>query len=302
MQKISIIGFPMDLGADTRGVDMGPSALRIAGIARRIRALGYKVQDKGNIKVKISGQLKVKDKHMKYVDEIVKASERFAPVAEAALDKGHFPLFIGGDHSMAIGSLAGISAHCRKEGKRLGVIWIDAHTDMNTHETTPSGNVHGMPLACSLGIGHERLTNIYGFSPKLSPGLVALIGIRSVDGPEREIIRQAGVKAYTMSDIDKRGIFPIISEVITNFRDQVDHLHVSFDVDSLDPDLAPGVGTPVPGGLNFREAHILMETISASNMLRSMEITEVNPILDFRNKTAEVAVNLLESALGKRIL
>lgn len=302
MEKISIIGFPMDLGADTRGVDMGPSALRIAGLKQHIKALGYKVIDKGNIKIKISSQLKVFNKQMKYVDEIVKASEIFALQTEKALDRGHFPLLIGGDHSMAMGSLAGIAAHCRKTNKTLGLIWVDAHTDMNTAASSPSGNVHGMPLAASLGIGDEKLTNIYGFAPKIKVENVVLVGIRSVDQIERKTTQAADIRVYTMAAIDRRGIYAVISEIIDNFKDKVDHLHISFDMDSIDPDIAPGVGTPIPGGLNFREAHVLMETIAASGMLASLEITEVNPILDIRNKTAELAVNLVESALGKRIL
>lgn len=292
----------MDLGADTRGVDMGPSALRIAGLIKRIARLGYKVIDKGNIKIKISTQLKIKNKQMKYVDEIIKASERLAQSAASTLDKGAFPLFIGGDHSMAIGSIAGVAAHCKKTQKRLGLIWIDAHTDMNTSASSPSGNVHGMPLATSLGIGDQRLTNLLGFSPKIEAKNVFLIGIRSVDHAEKEITKQSGIQVYTMLDIDRKGIYPIIMEVIERLKKEVDHLHVSFDLDSLDPEIAPGVGTPVAGGLDFREAHVLMETIAASGMLASMEITEVNPILDMQNKTAELAVNLLESALGKKIL
>lgn len=292
----------MDLGADTRGVDMGPSALRIAGLKRRIKALGYKVVDRGNIKIKISSQLKVVNKQMKYIDEIIRASEVFAAQAEKTLDKGNFPLFIGGDHSMAMGSLAGVAAHCQKTGKRLGLIWIDAHTDMNTSDSSPSGNVHGMPLAASLGIGDSRLAGIYGFTPKIQPEHVALIGIRSVDQLEKVTTQKTGMQVYTMADIDRKGIYPSILEIIEYFKGKIDHLHVSFDVDSLDPEIAPGVGTPVPGGFSYREAHVLMETISNSQMLASLEVTEVNPILDIKNKTADLAVNLLESALGKKIL
>ncbi len=301
-KKIEIIGLPIDLGADTRGVDMGTTALRIAGLVPRIEKLGYEVKDLGNIEVKISSMLKMENTSMKYVEEIVNASTAYAQVAEEILDRGSFPLFIGGDHSMALGSLAGVSAYCRKNQKKLGVLWIDAHTDMNTASTSPSGNVHGMPLAASLGIGDPLLTHLNGFSPKISPEFTTLIGIRSIDSKEMTTTRNSGISVYTMSDIDRRSVFSVIAEIITNFAEDIDHLHVSFDMDSVDPELAPGVGTPVPGGFTFRETHTIMETIATSGMLSSFEITEVNPILDEKNKTAQLAVDFLESVLGKRIL
>jgi len=302
MKTIEIIGLPMDLGADTRGVDMGPSALRIAGLNERIEQLGYRVIDRGNLEIEISSRLAMPNTRMKYVDEIIKASEEFANIGEEILDMGHFPLFIGGDHSMALGSLAGVAAHCRKHDKKLGLLWIDAHADMNTHETTPSGNVHGMPLAANLGFGDPQLTQIKKFSPKIIPEYATLIGIRSIDEKEIDNTRHAGVRVYTMADIDRQGIYPIITEVIDFYLKSVDHLHISFDTDSLDPDIAPGVGTPVMGGFTFREAHTLMESIAGCGILGSFEITEVNPILDIKNQTADLMVNLLESALGKKIL
>lgn len=302
MDTVEIIGFPMDLGASTRGVDMGPSATRIAGLTPRIKALGYQVFDRGNVKIPISSRLQIKQNNMKYLDEILAAAQVFAGEVEDVLEQAHIPVLLGGDHSMALGSLAGIAAFCRKHQKSFGVIWVDAHTDMNTHETTPSGNVHGMPLAASLGLGHEKMTDFYGFSPKILPEHTALIGIRSVDRKEMENTRALRLPVYTMSDIDRRGMYEIIFEVIEKMKPQVDYLHVSFDMDSLDPEFAPGVGTPVPGGLTFREAHLLMEALASSGRLASVEITEVNPILDVANKTAEVAVSLVESALGKRIL
>ena len=301
-KRIEIIGLPIDLGADTRGVDMGPTALRIAGLVPSISQLGYEVIDLGNTEVKISSMLSLESTSMKYVEEIVSACNAYAKVAESILDRGSFPLFIGGDHSMALGSLAGISAYCKKNDKRLGVLWIDAHTDMNTARTSPSGNVHGMPLAASLGIGDPILTGIYGHSPKILPSQTALMGIRSIDSKEMALTRNSGISVCTMSDIDKKGVYTIISDILAKFKGQIDHLHVSFDMDSVDPELAPGVGTPVPGGLTFRETHTVMEAIASCGLLASFEITEVNPILDQKNKTAQLAVDFLESALGKRIL
>jgi arginase len=281
---------------------MGPSALRIAGLNSRIEKLGYQVIDRGNLEIEIRSRLAMPDTRMKYVDEIVKASEAFAEIGHDILNRGNFPLFLGGDHSMALGSLAGVAAYCREQRKKLGVIWIDAHADMNTPETTPSGNVHGMPLAANLGIGDPQLTSIKGFSPKLVPKFTSLIGIRSIDDKEVENIRHAGVKVYTMADIDRRGTYPVITEVIDFYLKSIDHLHISFDTDSLDPDTAPGVGTPVRGGFTFREAHTIMESIAGCGILGSFEITEVNPMLDIKNQTADLMVNLLESALGKKIL
>lgn len=300
-KTIEVIGLPMDLGADTRGVDMGPSALRIAGLHTCIKGLGYELVDQGNLPVRISSQLEIENPSMKYVEEILRSSQAFAFATEQVLDRGNFPLLIGGDHSMAIGSLAGIAAHCRHHDKRLGVIWVDAHTDMNTPATSPSGNVHGMPLAASLGHGEDILTEFYGFSPKLDAKHVHLIGIRSIDKGEIETTRQTGIHVYTMTDVDRMGIYQVAEAVINQLKGEIDHLHISFDLDSLDPEVAPGVGTPVPGGLTYREAHTLMETFAESGLVHSFEITEVNPILDLKNKTAKIALSLMQSALGKRI-
>jgi arginase len=301
-ENISIIGFPMDLGSGRRGVDMGPSALRIANIERRLRNLGYKVEDLGDIKIKIMEKQRVGDPKLRYLNEVLKTSLTLAKTVEKVLDKGNFPLCIGGDHSMAIGTIAGIATHCRKNKKSLGVIWIDAHADMNTHETTPSGNIHGMPLAASMGLGHPSLVNFYGFKPKLKPEHCALIGIRSVDIEERKNIRKLNPAVYTMSDIDKIGIHRVISRVLKQFRQQVDHIHISFDVDSVDPSIAPGVGTPVKGGLSYREAHLLMETIAECGCMSSLEVAEVNPILDTHNTSAIFAAELIASSMGQRIL
>jgi arginase len=300
--KISIIGFPIDLGADRRGVDMGPSALRIAGLEERLRSLGHDVADEGNIHIEIMESQKIVDQKMKYLDEILKTSEVLAKKVEEVLDKGNFPLCLGGDHSMALGSVAGIAAHCGKNGKELGVIWIDAHADMNTNETSPSGNIHGMPMAALVGLGHSRLTQFYGLSPKVQPKNTALIGVRSIDRLERENIISTGVRVYTMSEIDELGIHGIIHKILKKFKKTVDHIHVSFDFDSLDPAIAPGVGTPVRGGLTYREAHSLMEGLASCGCMSSLEISEVNPILDYRNQSAELAVELIASAMGHKIL
>ena len=299
---VSIIGFPMDLGAGRRGVDMGPSALRIAGLQSKLENLGYDVNDTGDVKIEIMERQKVQDIKLKFLNEILKTSVSLASKVEKVLDKGNFPLCLGGDHSMALGTIAGISAHCKKNKLRLGIIWIDAHTDMNTEETTPSGNIHGMPLAASLGIGNDKLVNLYGINPKLKPENCALIGIRSVDTAEKMNIKKLKIPVSTMADIDKVGIYRIMVKTLKHFKESVDHIHVSFDVDSVDPSLAPGVGTPIPGGLSYREAHLIMESIAECGCMSSLEVAEVNPILDHKNKTAIFTTDLISSSMGQRIL
>jgi arginase len=281
---VNIIGFPMDLGADRRGVDMGPSALRIAGLREKLEQLGYQVIDLGDVFIQIMERQKIINPKLKYLDEILKTSIILARKVERVLEKGQFPLCLGGDHSMALGSIAGISSFCKKNKLKLGIIWVDAHADMNTDETSPSGNIHGMPLASSLGIGNEKLVNFYGFAPKLKPENCALIGIRSVDTLEKQNIKRLKLPVYTMADIDKQGI------------------HVSFDLDVIDPSIVPGVGTPVAGGLGYREAHLLMESIAECGCMSSLEITEVNPILDDKNKSAIFATDLISSSMGQKIL
>lgn len=299
---VSIIGFPMDLGAGRRGVDMGPSALRIAGLQSKLENLGYYVNDTGDVKIEIMERQKVQNLKLKFLNEILKTSVSLALKVEKVLDKGNFPLCLGGDHSMALGTIAGISAHCKKNKLRLGVIWIDAHTDMNTEETTPSGNIHGMPLAASLGIGNDKLVNLYGINPKLKPENCTLIGIRSVDAAEKMNIKKLKIPVSTMADIDKVGIYRIMVKTLKHFKESVDHIHVSFDVDSVDPSLAPGVGTPIPGGLSYREAHLIMESIAECGCMSSLEVAEVNPILDHKNKTAVFTTDLIASSMGQRIL
>ena len=301
-ENVSIIGFPMDLGADRRGVDMGPSALRIAGLQTKLETLGYKVQDTGDIKIEIMEKQKIKNPQLKYLDEIVRTSKLLSEKVEKVLDNGDFPLCLGGDHSMALGTISGIASYCNRKKLKLGVIWIDAHSDMNTDETSPSGNIHGMPLASLLGIGNNELVNFLGFSPKLLSDNCSLIGIRSIDEAEKNNIKKLKVPVCTMNDIDKLGIHRIIAKVLKQFREKVDHIHISFDVDSVDPSVAPGVGTPVPGGLSYREAHLLMETIAECGCMSSLEIAEVNPILDHKNQSAIFTAELIASSMGQRIL
>ena len=299
---VNIVGFPMDLGADRRGVDMGPSALRIAGLKEKLEILGYKIIDSGDVIIQIKEKQKITNPKLKYLEEILKTSKTLAGRVENVLGKGHFPLCIGGDHSMALGTIAGIASYCKKHRLKLGVIWIDAHSDMNTDETSPSGNIHGMPLAASLGLGYNKLVNFLGIKPKIKPENCTLIGIRSIDNPEKDNIRMLNVPVYTMTDIDKMGIHRIIVKVLKQFKEKVDHIHVSLDLDSVDPSIAPGVGTPVPGGLSYREAHLLMESIAECGCMSSLEVSEVNPILDDKNKSAIFAVDLIASSMGQRIL
>jgi arginase len=304
-RKIGIIGYPMDLGADRRGVDMGPSALRYAHLENKLERLGYTVKDFGDINIEVAETQVIRNPKLKYLPEIVRSSKILARKTESLLNKEYFPLILGGDHASAIGSIAGIAGYCRKNKKTLGVVWVDAHADMNTPDTTPSGNIHGMPLAVSLGIGEKKLTSVGGFSPKVKPENVALIGIRDVDKRESvtvKIYRNRGMQVYTMSDVDKQGIPRIITRVMNDFKNEVDHIHISFDMDGIDPEYAGGVGTPVEGGLTYREAHMIMEMIHDSGSINSLEVLEVNPILDTKNETAELAVDLIESALGKSTL
>lgn len=299
---VHLIGFPMDLGADRRGVDMGPSALRIADLDDKLIALGYEVVDEGDIVIQVPEVLKIQDPRLKYMPEIAAACDDLAEKVKRVLTDNHFPIVLGGDHSMAIGTLAGVSGYCRDAGKRLGVIWIDAHSDINVPATSPSGNIHGMPVAASLGLGPDELKKVGGDFQKVDPENIVMIGLRSVDEGERKLIREQGVKTYTMSDIDRLGIYHVIHETLNYLQERTDFIHVSFDLDSVDPTIAMGVGTPVPGGLTYREAHLIMEIIAERGALSSLEVAEVNPILDNVNKSAVFATDLVASAMGKRIL
>ncbi|MDP2645715.1 MAG: arginase [Desulfobacterales bacterium] len=299
---IDIIGFPMDLGTSRRGVDMGPSALRIAGIEEKLKNLGYRVNDRGDVPIKMRESLQAGNPKLKYLEEIVRASKVLAGKVERSLTRKHLPLCIGGDHSLAIGSIAGAASYCRKNFATMGVIWIDAHTDMNDETTTPSGNIHGMPLAASIGRGNHLLTQLMGFAPKVDPKNCVMIGIRSIDSKEKDIIKKWELPVYTMTEIDKKGIDFIIGSVLHELKKNVGHIHVSFDIDSVDPSVAPGVGTPVAGGLTYRETHLIMESIAECGCMSSLDIAEVNPILDHKNQSAEFAAELVASIMGKRIL
>jgi arginase len=300
--KVAVIGAPMDLGAGRRGVDMGPSAVRVASLNARLESLGYEVEDHGNIEVVQPESVARKDARARYLQEIAKSCSRLAKMVEKAMGLGHFPLVLGGDHSIAAGTIAGVAKHLKREKKKLGVIWIDAHADMNTPATSPSGNVHGMPLAATVGMGPKELTHIGGYAPKVKAKNVVLIGLRDVDEAERENVKKSGVKAFTMREVDELGLRSVMAHAIGTALDGTDGIHLSFDMDSVDPDDAPGVGTPVRGGLTYREAHLAMEILNDAGALVSMEIVEVNPVLDTANRTALLAVELAASAMGKKIL
>jgi arginase len=296
------MGVPMDLGSGRRGVDMGPSAIRIAGVAQRLTELGHKVVDEGDIVIKNMEELKVGNERARYLPEIARASAIIARKTERIMGLGHFPLLLGGDHSIAVGTISGITAFARGQGARVGVLWIDAHGDINTPDTSPSGNIHGMPLAVVLGYGPPELTSIGGPPRKVDPANVALVGIRSLDAGEKKRLKETGVQVHTMADIDRHGVHRVMKKAIAQATDGTDFVHVSLDLDAVDPAVAPGVGTPVKGGLDYREAHLVMELIADSGVMSSLELVEVNPILDQHNSSAEFAVELVQSAFGKKIL
>jgi arginase len=300
--KIRIIGVPMDLGAGRRGVDMGPSAMRVAGVNRAIEELGYDVLDAGNVDVHPPEALEKGEETARYLKEIAEVAARLAKVVEKVLRLGARPVVLGGDNAITIGSFSGLAAHLRARKQRAGIIWFDAHTDINTPETTPSGNVHGMPLAALLGEGPKEIARIGGFAPKVRPENVAIIGARSVDPGERDRIKRLGVRVFTMSELDERGMAKCVREAIAIASRGTAGIYPMIDIDFLDPGEAPGVGTPVRGGVTYREAHLAMEKIAESGKVLGVEVTEVNPLLDRGNHTAHLAVELICSVLGKRIL
>jgi len=311
---IALIGAPVDLGQNKPGVDMGPSALRFPDVDRNLvkslQALGHNVQDLDDIEVAHRARLPVPEAgdRAKYLDHIIVASKRLAHAVAAAAEHGQFPIVLGGDHSVAIGSVAGMSSVFRRRNENLGLLWIDAHADMNTPEISPSGNVHGMPLACTIGMGPRELTYLLDYCPKVRPQNVVLIGVRDVDHDgdrdldERRVVKKSGVHAFTMRDVDEMGIAAVMDQAIRIAMEGTAGFHVSFDIDFVDPSEAPGVGTPVPGGGTFREAHLIMETLSDSGCMTSLDMVEVNPVLDDRNRTAKLAMHLMLSAMGKSIL
>lgn len=296
-KHISVIGVPMDLGQSRRGVDMGPSAMRYAGMSERLQNLDYIVQDLGDLQIPME-QEEEKEETLHNLHRVAAVNQQLAHMVDREVASGAFPLILGGDHSISIGSIAGIAKHYHN----LGVIWYDAHGDLNSDETSPSGNIHGMSLAVNLGIGHPLLTNILGDHPKIKPEHVVIIGARSLDPGERKFIKDRGIKVYTMHDIDRLGMPQVMEETITYLQERTDGVHLSLDLDGLDPTEAPGVGTPVFGGLTYRESHVAMELLAQSNCITSAEFVEVNPILDDKNKTAEVAVGLMGSLFGEWLL
>ncbi|MBL8227173.1 MAG: arginase [Bryobacterales bacterium] len=300
--RIAVIGAPLDLGAGRRGVDMGPSAIRVASLDAKLESLGYQVEDLGNVDIKQAESLPKGRQDARYLPEIAHTCRRLATMVEKAASAGKLPLVLGGDHSLAIGTVSGIARHYRKKKRHVGLIWVDAHADMNTPKTSPSGNIHGMPLACLIGKGPEELTHIYNYAPKVDPKNVALVGLRDIDALERTHVNDSGVRAFTMRDIDERGLRSVMEEAVEIACAGTDGFHLSFDMDSVDPEFAPGVGTPVRGGITYREAHLAMEIVNDSEQMVSMEFVEVNPVIDEVNRTAELAVELAMSAMGKRIL
>ena len=301
-EKIRIIGVPMDLGASRRGVDMGPSALRVAGLQSRLKQLGRPVEDVGNVSVPQAEEQPYGEKKARYLEEISQTCKSLAEMVRKALDEDMLPLVLGGDHSIAVGTVAGAAAHFHKNSKRIGVIWLDAHGDMNTPESSPSGNVHGMPLASLMGYGPPELTEIAGFKPMVEPRNVALVGTRDLDAKERRFAKESGVHVFTMRDIDERGMREVMAEAIHFATDDTAGIAVSLDMDFIDPADAPGVGTPVRGGVTYREAHLALEMIADSKAMISFELVEINPVIDLHNTTAILGVELILSGLGKKIL
>jgi arginase len=302
-KKIRVIGVPLDLGQSRRGVDMGPSAVRVAGLEARLEALGHRVEDAGNVAVAIAEMKKEGDPHAKYLKEITATCLKEAELVLKTLEQGMVPLVIGGDHSVAAGTVSGVAEFHRRQNAKIGLIWIDAHGDLNTPETSPSGNVHGMPLAAILGLGPPELANIFDWSPKIAPENCVIIGVRDIDMTERENIRQAGItEVYTMRDIDERGMRTVMEEALRTAGRGTAGYHISLDMDWIDPEDAPGVGTPVRGGATYREGHLAMEIIADHGRMLSFEVVEVNPVIDEHNRTANLAVELAMSAFGKKIL
>jgi arginase len=294
---IDILGVPLDLGADRRGVDMGPSAIRYAHLQSELEKLGYTVFDKGNVDVPIAEMCQITEPKLKYIDCIVPMARRVAGAVATSVQGGRLPIVLGGDHSIALGSIRGAAKQ-----KKLGVLWVDAHADFNTAETTPSGNIHGMPLAALCGLGDRRLTQLWDEAiPAVDPNRVVVIGARDLDPGEKKNLREAGVMVLSLEQIDRTGMYAAVSRAIDRISRDVDGIYLSFDVDSLDPRHAPGVGTPVSGGLTYREAHLACEMVAETGKLAGVDMVEVNPILDVQNQTAHLAVELILSALGRRV-
>ena len=301
-KAVGLVGVPLAYGASMAGVDMGPAALRVAGLVERVSQLGYQVRDLGDLRLERARTVAAAGDKLKYMPQIKSACEELATSVQQILDAEELPITLGGDHSIAIGSISGFAAHCRARNQTPGLIWFDAHADMNTPETTPSGNIHGMPLGVVLGYGAPELVNIGGFSPKLEPEFCVHVGARDIDQGERELIQSLGIRFMTMREIDERGMSACMDEAVAIASRASGGYAVTFDVDALDPGDAPGSGTLVRGGLTYREAHLAMEKIAEAGGMRALEVVEINTALDVNNKTAELGVELILSALGKTIL
>jgi len=299
---IRIIGVPLDLGSGRRGVDMGPSAVRVAGLQARLAALGRDVEDQGDVAVGIPETSAVGSSKLRFAEAVLGTAAAVAQAVASTLGEGRLPLILGGDHSIAIGSVAGSTRHFAAAGQRLGVVWLDAHGDLNTPETSPSGNIHGMSLAVLLGHGDRRLTELAGPAPKLDPRHMAIVGVRDLDAGERALAHRLGLTVFTMREIDELGVREVMRRAIDKAAADTAGIHVQLDMDVLDPSDAPGTGTPVRGGLSYREAHLAMELLSDSRAVRAADMVEINPILDERNCTAELGLELMLSLMGKRIL
>ena len=301
-KSVQIIGVPLDLGANMRGANMAPSAIRIAKLHQRLAALGYEILDVGDLDVPVRDTLPEEARQQHYLHQIARVCAELEHQVHAALAGGRCPIVFGGDHSIAMGSIAGVSRFHRAKGGKIGLVWIDAHGDMNTPTSTPSGNIHGMPLSVVLGQGHPELTGIGFEGAKVQPENVALIGIRTVDGVEKDLIRKSGVRYFTMREVDERGMHAVMKDAIAVASAGTSAIHLSFDVDGVDPLYAPGVSTPETGGLSYREAHLALEMLADTGLLRSMEFVELNPMTDHTHKTAQLVVELVQSALGKSIV
>lgn len=299
---ISITNVHLDLGAGRRGTDMGPSAMHVAGLVPKLQRLGHHVVDSRPIESRDFENADAGDPKARFLPAILRTCSLLADRVEAGLDAGHFPLVLGGDHAQAIGTISGLARWWRRRGERVGVVWVDAHTDMNTPDTTPSGNIHGMPLATLLGYGPPELVALAGGEPALHPEDVAIIGVRDVDPAETPLVRELGIRVFTMSELDSRGIASCVQEAFQIATTGTAGVHLSFDLDGVDPRQAPGVGTPVPGGLTLRESHLICESGARTGRLLGMEMVELNPTLDVRNETGDLAVWLIESAMGRTII
>jgi len=299
---VRIIGVPIDLGANVRGANVGPAAIRMAGLHTKVSVLGYAVEDAGDVDVPVRETIHETIASQKYLPTIVDVCERLRKEVWQSLETEALPIVLGGDHCAAIGTIAGVAGYYRQQQQRMGLIWLDAHADLNTPESSPSGNIHGMPLSAVLGNGHDALADLGGFRGKVRPENVALVGIRTLDALEKQICKESGIRYFTMREIDEKGMASVMREAITHITRDTVGFHLSFDMDAVDPLYAPGVSTPVTGGLSYREAHLALEMLADTGMLKSMEFVELNPMCDLAHKTAQLSVELIQSALGKAIV